>query len=85
MPRPMSVALTMGIPVLAGTDTGVTGALLGISSQIELVLLVECRVDKRRSARLRPTWYMDVAHGDLAAHPRSFAAITELLTQGCSC
>ena len=38
MPRTMSVALSMGIPVLAGTDTGVTGALLGISSQIELVL-----------------------------------------------
>ena len=30
-----------GIPVLAGTDTGVTGVLLGISSQMELVLLVE--------------------------------------------
>lgn len=30
-----------GIPVLAGTDTGVTGVLLGVSSQMELVLLVE--------------------------------------------
>jgi imidazolonepropionase-like amidohydrolase len=34
-------ALDAGIPVLAGTDTGVTGVLLGISSQMELVLLVE--------------------------------------------
>src|SRR4030095_3215871 len=30
-----------GIPVLAGTDSGVTGVLLGVSSQMELVLLVE--------------------------------------------
>jgi imidazolonepropionase-like amidohydrolase len=34
-------AVTAGIPVLAGTDTGVTGVLLGISSQMELVLLVD--------------------------------------------
>ena len=34
-------AFAAGIPVLAGTDTGVTGVLLGISSQMELVLLVE--------------------------------------------
>ena len=30
-----------GIPVLVGTDSGVTGVLLGVSSQMELVLLVE--------------------------------------------
>jgi imidazolonepropionase-like amidohydrolase len=34
-------ALDAGIPVLAGTDTGVPGVLLGISSQMELVLLVD--------------------------------------------
>ena len=34
-------ALEAGIPVLAGTDTGVTGVLLGIASQMELVLLVD--------------------------------------------
>jgi imidazolonepropionase-like amidohydrolase len=33
--------LDAGVPVLAGTDTGVTGVLLGISSQMELVLLGE--------------------------------------------
>ncbi len=31
----------VGIPVRAGTDTGVTGVLLGVSSQMVLVLLVE--------------------------------------------
>jgi imidazolonepropionase-like amidohydrolase len=34
-------AVDAGIPVLAGTDTGVPGVLLGISSQMELVLLVD--------------------------------------------
>jgi imidazolonepropionase-like amidohydrolase len=34
-------AFDAGIPVLAGTDTGVPGVLLGISSQMELVLLVD--------------------------------------------
>ena len=34
-------AFDAGISVLAGTDTGVTGVLLGISSQTELVLLVQ--------------------------------------------
>lgn len=34
-------AVDAGIPVLAGTDAGVTGVLLGISSQMELVLLVD--------------------------------------------
>ena len=34
-------ALNAGIPVLAGSDTGVPGVLLGISSQMELVLLVD--------------------------------------------
>ena len=29
-----------------------------------------------------PTWYMDVEHGDLAAHPPAFPALQELLTQG---
>jgi len=29
------------IPILAGTDTGVSGVLLGVSSQMELVLMVE--------------------------------------------
>ena len=30
-----------GIPVLAGTDTSVFGVLLGVSSQMELMLMVE--------------------------------------------
>jgi imidazolonepropionase-like amidohydrolase len=34
-------AVDAGIPVLAGTDTGVPGVLLGVSSQMELVVLVE--------------------------------------------
>ena len=34
-------ALDAGIPVLAGSDTGVPGVLLGISSHMELVLLVD--------------------------------------------
>ena len=34
-------AFDAGIPVLAGTDTGVIGVPLGISSQMELVLLVD--------------------------------------------
>ena len=34
-------AVDAGIPVLAGTDTGVPGVLLGVSSQMELVLLVD--------------------------------------------
>ena len=34
-------AFEAGIPVLAGTDTGVIGVPLGISSQMELVLLVD--------------------------------------------
>ena len=34
-------AVDAGIPVLAGSDTGVIGVLLGISSQMELVLLVD--------------------------------------------
>ena len=41
MPRTMSVALSMGIPVLAGTDTGVTGALLGASFAAITELLTE--------------------------------------------
>jgi len=46
-----------GVPVVAGTDTGVTGVLLGISSQMELVLLVEAgltSVAALRSATLTP-------------------------------
>ena len=46
-----------GIPVLAGTDTGVTGVLLGASSQMELVLLVEAGLTPAaalRSATLTP-------------------------------
>jgi imidazolonepropionase-like amidohydrolase len=34
-------AVDAGIPVLAGTDTGMPGVLLGVSSQMELVLLVD--------------------------------------------
>ena len=30
-----------GIPVMAGTDTSVFGVLLGVSSQMELILMVE--------------------------------------------
>jgi imidazolonepropionase-like amidohydrolase len=46
-----------GIPVLAGTDTGVTGVLLGVSSQMELMLLVEAGLmpaDALRAATLNP-------------------------------
>jgi imidazolonepropionase-like amidohydrolase len=46
-----------GIPVLAGTDTGVTGVLLGVSSQMELVLLVDAGLapaDALRTATLNP-------------------------------
>ena len=46
-----------GIPVLAGTDSGVTGVLLGVSSQMELVLLVEAGLTPAaalRSATLTP-------------------------------
>ena len=34
-------AVDAGIPVLAGTDTGMPGVLRGVSSQMELVLLVD--------------------------------------------
>ena len=37
----MRRAFDAGIPVLAGTDTGVIGVPLGISSQMEVVLLVD--------------------------------------------
>jgi imidazolonepropionase-like amidohydrolase len=40
-----------GIPVLAGTDTGVTGVLLGVSSQMELVLLVEAGLTPAEALR----------------------------------
>jgi imidazolonepropionase-like amidohydrolase len=46
-----------GVPVLAGTDTGVTGVLLGVSSQMELVLLVEAGLtpaDALRAATMNP-------------------------------
>lgn len=46
-----------GIPVLAGTDTGVTGVLLGVSSQMELVLLVEAGLrpaEALRAATVNP-------------------------------
>ena len=46
-----------GIPVLAGTDTGVTGVLLGVSSQMELVLLVEAGLtpaEALRAATMNP-------------------------------
>ena len=50
-------AFDAGIPVLAGTDTGVTGVLLGISSQMELVLLVDAGMtaaDALASATINP-------------------------------
>ena len=40
-----------GIPVLAGTDTAVTGVLLGVSSQMELVLLVEAGLKPAEALR----------------------------------
>jgi imidazolonepropionase-like amidohydrolase len=40
-----------GIPVLAGTDTGVTGVLLGVSSQMELMLLVEAGLTPAETLR----------------------------------
>lgn len=46
-----------GIPVLAGTDTGVTGVLLGVPSQMELALLVEAGLtpaDALRTATINP-------------------------------
>jgi imidazolonepropionase-like amidohydrolase len=46
-----------GITVLAGTDTGVTGVLLGVSSQRELELLVEAGLtpaEALRAATLSP-------------------------------
>ena len=46
-----------GIPVLAGTDTGVTGVLLGVSSQMELMLLVEAGLtpaEALRAATMNP-------------------------------
>jgi imidazolonepropionase-like amidohydrolase len=46
-----------GIPVLAGTDTGVTGVLLGVSSQMELILLVEAGLtpaEALRAATMNP-------------------------------
>ena len=46
-----------GFPVLAGTDTGVTGVLLGVSSQMELTLLVESGLtpaEARRAATINP-------------------------------
>jgi imidazolonepropionase-like amidohydrolase len=49
-----------GLLVLAGTDTGVTGVLLGVSSQMELSLLVEAGlspVEALRTATINPaTW-----------------------------
>jgi imidazolonepropionase-like amidohydrolase len=38
-----------GIPVLAGTDTGVSGVLLGVSSQMELVLMVDAGLTPREA------------------------------------
>jgi imidazolonepropionase-like amidohydrolase len=40
-----------GIPVLAGTDTGVTGVLLGVASQVELELLVEAGLTPAQALR----------------------------------
>jgi imidazolonepropionase-like amidohydrolase len=40
-----------GLPVLAGTDTGVTGVLLGVSSQVELELLVEAGLTAAQALR----------------------------------
>lgn len=46
-------ALDAGIPVLAGADSGVTGVLLGISSQMELILLVEAGLTPADARLLR--------------------------------
>jgi imidazolonepropionase-like amidohydrolase len=40
-----------GIPVLAGTDTGVTGVFLGVASQVELELLVEAGLTPAQALR----------------------------------
>jgi imidazolonepropionase-like amidohydrolase len=40
-----------GIPVLAGTDTSVPGVLLGVSSQTELVLMVEAGLTPAEALR----------------------------------
>ena len=40
-----------GIPVLAGTDTGVTGVLLGVASQVELELMVEAGLTPAQALR----------------------------------
>jgi imidazolonepropionase-like amidohydrolase len=40
-----------GLLVMAGTDTGVTGVLLGVSSQMELVLLVEAGLSPAEAIR----------------------------------
>ena len=71
MPRTMSVALSMGIPVLAGTNTGVTGALLGISSQIELVLLVDAGLTSAEAlaSGRRGTWTWSTATWLRIRHP----------------
>jgi len=41
----------VGIPVLAGTDTGATGVLLGVASQVELELLVEAGLTPAQALR----------------------------------
>jgi imidazolonepropionase-like amidohydrolase len=40
-----------GITVLAGTDTGVTGVLLGVASQVELELIVEAGLTPAQALR----------------------------------
>lgn len=44
-----------GIPVLAGTDTSVPGVLLGVSSQTELVLMVEAGLKPAEALRAATT------------------------------
>ncbi len=44
-----------GLLVVAGTDTSVAGVLIGISSQMELVLLVEAGLTQAETLRAATT------------------------------
>ena len=70
-----------GIPVLAGTDSGVTGVLLGVSSQMELVLLVEAGltpVAALRSATLTPARMLGREQDSGSLEPNKLADIVVL-------
>jgi len=58
-------ALDAQIPVLAGSDTGVPGVLLGVSSQMELVLLVDAGLtpaEALAAATINPARALDRDH-----------------------